>query len=129
MGAKLVELVESIDDIRANIKTLDKYLNEKREPEYSYALDLVHKGRCFAAVKSENGYKFYPSRFIGYIDNTMDKHENNENRDGKETNPAISAVLHSPLSFDLELELSYEEYCKKLGFDVYRYKRKYWRLP
>lgn len=124
-----MKLVQSIDDIYANIQTVDIYLDEKHEPEYSYALDLVHNGRCFAAVKSGSGYKFYPSRFIGYIDNTMDKHENNENRDGKETNPAISAILHSPLSFDPELELSYEEYCKNLGFDVYNYKRKYWRLP
>lgn len=128
-----MQLVQSLSEIRANIQTLDKYLDGKHEPEYSYALGLIKRGTCFIAVRSELIYKFYPSRFVGYIGNTMDKHQNNSEKDGKETNPAISSVLHEDVSYDPELERAYREYCESLGFTAnekgsFGVQRKYWKL-
>lgn len=129
-----MELVTSISEINTNIQTLDKYLDRKNDKEYSYALGLIKRGICFIAVKSGQCYKFYPSKFIGYKGNTMDDHQKKvKQRDGRETNPAISDILHQNESFDPELELAYREYCECLGFTAsetgaFGAQRKYWRL-
>lgn len=111
-----MQCVKQISDIKENIQTLDKYLDSKCDPEYTFALKLVKKGTCFIAVKSKDGYKFYPSRFMGYAGNTMDKHLNNTQKDGKETNPVISHILNKKLINNKGLEKAYKEYCEKLGF-------------
>ena len=114
--------VKNVNELRVNIKTLDGYIAIKKEPEYDFALNLVKKGTCFVAVKENGTYKFYPSRFVGYFNNNMDAHQNNNNKDGRETNPAISTVLGS-----------YREYCESLGFIAnekgsFGVERKYWEL-
>ena len=128
-----MNLVRSRRDIEANMKTIDAYLDNKCEITYSFALSLIKKGVCFIAVNTGAGYRFYPSRFIGYIGNTMDKHLNNYYKDGKETNPAITSVLGVKLSHNAELEREYKIYCEKLGFmandkGAFGVERKYWEL-
>ena len=115
------------------MKTIDAYLDNKCESSYSFALSLIKKGVCFIAVKTSDGYRFYPSRFIGYVGNTMSKHLNNDYKDGKETNPAITSVLGIKLSHSAELEKEYKNYCGKLGFvandkGAFGVERKYWEL-
>lgn len=123
-----MELVKFVDEIKENMQTLDGYLDKKCDPEYSYALDLIKRGKCFIVAKKENGYGFYPSRFIGYIENTMGKHENSE-KDGRETNRAISLVLNKKLSVQIKFEEEYMKYCKELGIiKIYNYKRRYWEI-
>ena len=128
-----MELVETLEEIRNNMRTLDRYLNSKREPEYSYALSRIKKGTCFIADNSSGAYRFYPSRFIGYVNNTMSRHENNEYKNGRETNPAISEILGRNVSANAELEQAYREYCRRLGFEpnetgAFGVHRKYWKL-
>lgn len=41
-----MEFVESIKDFDHNFKVLDKYLDSKIDPEYTFALDLIRKGTC-----------------------------------------------------------------------------------
>ncbi|HEY8804974.1 MAG TPA: hypothetical protein VIM42_07740 [Clostridium sp.] len=60
-------------------------------------------------MKNDSHYKFYPSRFIGYVDNNIDEHLNNVYKDGKETNPAISEILGCRPAFELKLEKEYKE--------------------
>ena len=128
-----MELVKNLEEIKENILILDDYLSNKVESEYTFALNLIKKGICFIAVKNENGYSFYPSRFIGYANNDMNKHLNNDTKDGKKTNPAISSILKQKLNFNSELEKEYRLYCEKLGFiaeekAAFGGKRKYWIL-
>lgn len=128
-----MELVETLEEIKDNMRTLDRYLRNKREPEYSYALSRIKRGTCFIADNSSGEYRFYPSRFIGYVNNTMNRHENNEYKNGRETNPAISAILGRNVSANAELEQAYREYCRRLGFEAnekgaFGVHRKYWKL-
>lgn len=123
--------VENLNELKANIKTLDKYLNSKTDPEYEFGLGLVKKGTCFVAVKENGTYRFYPSRFIGYVNNNIDAHLNNDYKDGKETNPAISSILGSKPTPNPELDILYREYCELLGFVAnergsFGVERKYW---
>lgn len=125
--------VQTLDELKENLHTLDTYLDRKAEPYYSYAVDRIKKGVCFMAVKTEDGFRFYPSRFIGYRHNSMEAHENNEWKDGKETTPTITHILgHKPCP-DAELEHAYQAYCETLGFTAnpkgaYGVERKFWRF-
>ena len=128
-----MELVKSLEEIRHNIAVLDSYLDKKTDPEYSNALGLVKRGICFVADSSSGIYRFYPSRFIGYVDNTMDKHMSNTTKDGKQTNPAISTILHDKPQHNLQLEELYQTYCQSLGFEANEKEsrgidRKYWLI-
>ena len=63
----------------------------------------------------------------------MDKHQNNESKDGKVTNPAISKILGTKPEPNLEYEKDYKEYCKSLGIvprekGAFGVERKYWEL-
>ena len=69
-----MNLVAARQDILANMKRLDGYLTSETAPVQSFAFDLIKKGVCFVALPDENRIKFYPSRFIGYQDNTMNSH-------------------------------------------------------
>ena len=94
--------------------------------------NLIKRGTCFIIVKTDD-YKFYPSRFIGYISNTMEKHINNEYIHVGYTNKAISKILnHKPIP-DSQLNSKYRDYCEKLGFIAnekgsWGIERKFWIL-
>jgi len=85
------------------------------------------------AVRDYGTYKFYPSRFIGYLDNSMDAHLSNVEKDGKETNPAISKILGGkPLSNPI-FNQEYAKYCETLGFvprdkGSFGTERKFWAI-
>ena len=125
--------VETVDELKKNMSVLDCYLEKEDGDEHDFAINLIKKGTCFIAVKVERGYKFYPSRFIGYANNTMKKHKSNTEKDGKETNPAISFILNQKVQHDSELEKAYRNYCSYLGFTArekgsFGVERKYWKF-
>lgn len=110
--------IASLDDLRNNCETIDKYLDSKKDPEYSFALELIKQSTCFVAMKKEGVYRFYPSRFVGYKENSMVKHENNGEKDGRETNSIIESLLGAgkPIP-NAKLGEAYKEYCKLLGLE------------
>lgn len=128
-----MKTVNSLAEIKSNIGVINNYLESNDIYEVSYAKNLIKRGICFIAVAGENGYRFYPSRFIGYANNNMDKHERNDQKDGKETNPVISSLLGANPVFDEKLEEEYKDYCELLGFKAnksgaFGVQRKYWLL-
>ncbi|MGI6628580.1 MAG: hypothetical protein ACOX4K_09600 [Bacillota bacterium] len=42
-----MRVIERLNEIMMNVKTLDKYLDSKTDPEYSFAIGLVERGICF----------------------------------------------------------------------------------
>ena len=125
--------IQSLEEIRQNILTLDRYLEEKHSIEYLFALNLIKQGICSIAVKVESDYRFYPSRFTGYTGNCMDRHLNNQEKDGRITTPALSKVLGQPLAVSSCLDRVYKSYCERLGFvandkGTYSVQRKFWEL-
>ena len=128
-----MRLIENIGDLRVNMKTLDDYLNRKVEPEYTYALEKIKHGICFVVDSSYEIVRFYPSRFIGYKNNTYDLHETNLEKDGRDTNKQINNVLGELRLFTVEIEKWYNQYCESLGFvpqikGDFGNDRKYWLL-
>lgn len=124
-------------DLIDNAKTLDSYLTcdyEKR----AFAEDLIRHGHCFMFMKKEDGIHFYPSRFMGYLNDTKEKYEeskkekkNLEKRpstvDGRKTNSLICSILQCPLEKDSELEKEYLSYFKSLGIEADKRIHTFWR--
>lgn len=123
-----MEYVKSIYEVQVNIHTLDSCLDRKDEPEYSQFLVLIQRGRCFLPVKSRVGYRFYPSKFIGYTDNSIKKYlDNYKEWDGRYTNRELNKILKDKPTKQPEFELEYINYCKRLGITkIYNSQRKYW---
>ena len=129
----IMKTVMNFDELTANMQLLDEYLESNTDPEYSYALALVKRGTCFIALPYNGTYKFYPSRFTGYAKNNMDAHQNNNQKDGRDTNPAISMILGMKPKSNPKLDKIYRDYCESLGFVAnergsFGVERKYWVL-
>lgn len=128
-----MRLIDNLKELKVNFKKIDNYINDKKDPEYNCALNLIKRGTCFVAVKKDNSYKFYPSRFIGYANNNMSDHINNKNKDGRETNPTISEILESNPLPNENLNNLYKKYCEELGFVAnekgsFGVERKFWYI-
>ncbi len=126
-----MELIESHDDIYRNILAFDSYIISIDKNEQLFAFDRIKYGTCFVVYKKENNYCFAPSRFIGYKNNNLIKHDNNNEKDGKETNPAISRILNIKLIYTIDLEQLYIDFCNRLGIKSnksgsFGAQRKYW---
>ncbi len=120
-------LVTTKEQIINNMNTIDSYLNATGTTNCSDAKDLIKRGRSFAYRIIEGEYHFYPSRFIGYINETITSHKADMG-DGKKTNPAITKALKTKLEKNEVLEKEYLKYLSKLGLGSYEFKRRYWDI-
>lgn len=112
------------------IKNLDRvegYLSSASEELYDTMAHYIARGKVFVSYIVDGSYHFAPSRFVGYKDNTLVRHKNNKEKDGRITTPAISKILGSR-KFDSGLEDEYFKYCERLGVTAANKKRTYWLL-
>lgn len=122
-----MEFVEDLDDIIKNIKTIEKYLASSNIVEKEYARSLVKKGRTFLVYKVDGQNHFAPSRFSGYKSNTMEKHDDNQEKDGRETNPVIDKIIGRAFANEIT-EVKFIDYCAKISVVPDNFNRRFWRL-
>jgi 5-methylcytosine-specific restriction protein A len=123
-----MDTVSTKEQIRDNIELFEKYLRDDAE-EQKFAHGLIGRGKNFIAYKIDDEFRFAPSRYIGYVDNTKDKHNNNSTKDGKKTDPAITKIVDHNLSPSEELETAYFSFTSKLDIKPNNIEnRKYWEL-
>ena len=128
------------EQILENAATLYGYLKKGNSNESEYAKGLIQKGKNFVVVSSHDGYSFYPSRFMGYINNTMEKHKKmgeakkitgKITRDGRKTTPKISKCLGDLIKEGDKrwnfFETEYKKFCKKLGITPDNNEWKFWK--
>jgi len=133
-------LINGIEEIVKNIMTLDSYLEGTNSLEEEYAKSLIGAGKCFVVVSHSDGYRFYPSRFIGYVDNSMEKHEEMgevKNRtgmttkDGKKTVQKKKKILGDFIRSSEQqwnvMEREYIFFCKRLEILPHKNNRKFWK--
>lgn len=124
-----MKLITSKEQLIANIETVENYLADGKTDDRTTMFELIRKGKCLVAYKIKNEYRFAPSRFLGYVNNSLAIHTSATTKDGRETNSLITKVLKSKLTSNLLLENKYIQYCKSLGLQPSNYgKRKYWFL-
>lgn len=87
-----MQLVHGIEQIKLNIAELERGRVSTGAKLEEYRL-LIQRGTCFMLYRSAKGVAFAPSRFIGYVGNTLVSHKENATRDGRVTNKAINAIL------------------------------------
>lgn len=118
--------IENIDELKDNLETFENYLRKGTKDEINLVKGYIARGKCFVSYKIDNQFIFFPSRFVGYYDNSLEKHSNNLTKDGRKTNPAINKIAERKLSENDILEEKYKEYCESLGIIPKNNKRKYW---
>lgn len=104
------DYIETREDIIYNIKTLYSYLHGDSGEDYkSWAIEKLRLGRNMVIEIIDGHVCFGPSRFVGYLSNTKEKHDVNHG-DGKDTDKRIKqfyqkvaddrldAFMHSELS-------------------------------
>ena len=124
----VMEFVSDKNDIIVNMNTIDQYLMSGNLDEAEYAKELIRRGHCFIADDSTGRWRFYPSRFIGYSNNSMKAHESNKDKNGLKTNPVLNSILKHKNNPNDELETAYIDYCHEIGIELSRINRSYWKL-
>ena len=78
--------IECRKDVQENILTLYAYLqNEEEEYYYEWAKERLSQGRNFVVEAIDGKLYFAPSRFVGYKHNSLEKHEDNSDKSGTDT--------------------------------------------
>jgi predicted HNH restriction endonuclease len=127
-----MKLINTKRQLLSNIRTVEHYLADGKDEEQLAVRELIRRGKCFVAYEVKNEVRFAPSRFLGYINNNIKKHNAAKARhdvNGWDTNPVISQVLKQQLFSPSKLETKYRNYCSDLGITPANFKRrKYWRF-
>lgn len=120
-------LVSKLEQLIKNIDTVEFYLTEGSEDEQTQVSDLIRKGSCLIAYQVDKEIRFAPSRFLGYINNSLQGHIRSQ-VDGRETNIVINKILKSQPFPNENLRELYFNYCKSLGLKANNKKHKFWKL-
>jgi hypothetical protein len=129
-----METITTLSQLTRNLKKLEEYLAHGSDREKQEARHLIQLGTCFIAHSDGKRLCFAPSRFTGYVNNTLDLHSSNSTRHGGETNSAISEILGiGKPTENAELEQQYQQYCHSVGVvpkpkGSFGVARKYWLL-
>lgn len=108
------DYIEKREDIISNIETLYSYLHGESGEDYKqWAVYKLKRGKNMVVEVIDGHICFAPSRFVGYINNTKDKHDENHG-DGTDTDKKINQyyqkVADERLDALMQAELSkYEE--------------------
>ena len=116
------DFIETREDIVQNIKTLYSYLDGKVDSEHKdWAIQRMSQGRNYVIEVVDSQIYFAPSRFVGYIDNTMEKHKANHGN-GTETDNQIKIFYQKvqDVKLDVLLQKAMSEYGIVVGA------KKYW---
>lgn len=85
------DFIDNRNDVINNIQTLYSYLNESEDSDsFQWAIDRLKLGRNYVVEIIDSNIYFAPSRFVGYKDNTIDKHQENYG-DGTQTDDVLKS--------------------------------------
>ena len=116
------DFIETREDIVQNIKTLYSYLDGEVDSEHKdWAIQRMSRGSNYVIEVVDSQIYFAPSRFVGYVDNTMEKHVANHGN-GTETDNKIKIFYQKvqDVKLDTLLQKAMSEYGIVVGT------KKYW---
>lgn len=110
------DFVTSREDVIKNIKTLYAYAQSEKVEYRDWAEARYAQGTWFVVEKIENQLYFAPSRFVGYKNNTLQKHID-AHGDGTETNRILDGKLklYKPIRKSEGLLLQFQSFLMSLG--------------
>lgn len=108
------DFIENRIDVIKNIYNLYCYTKSSIAEEREWALQRFKQGKWFVVEKFGNTLLFAPSRFVGYKDNTIEKHSLNHG-DGTQTNYKLRELKLYKESSDIFLSKQFETFMSTLG--------------
>lgn len=116
--------IETREDVVQNIKTLYSYLNDKsNDSTYQWATGIFKNGRTYVIEIVDSNLRFAPSRFVGYKDNSIKKHQEDPGN-GNLTNEVLSELYQK--EDDERLEQLFQKELARYDLSTTSKKRKYW---
>lgn len=132
MVKKLKRKIKNLSELMDNLNQVDNYLFDSNDESYQSMVSLIGNGTNFVVYQCGSTWHFAPSRFVGYLNNTLLVHLVKDNgKDGKQTSPEIDKIIGKKRCFDSNLEEKYLAFCHKIGATPKRMikaQRKYWLL-
>ena len=102
------DYIENREDIISNIETLYSYLHgESGEDHKQWAIDRLKLGKNMVVEVINGHICFAPSRFVGYVNNTREKHDDNHG-DGTDTDNVLKTYYKKVQDGRLDLILQKE---------------------
>ena len=119
---KRTDYIETREDIISNIETLYSYLHGGSGKESMlWAVDRLKRGKNMVVEVINNHIFFAPSRFVGYINNTKDKHEENHGN-GTDTDNVLKEYYNKIQDGRLDAVLQ----CELLKYNESSAEKRYW---
>ena len=113
---KRIDFIENRIDVVKNIYTLYSYIKSESEEEKKWALQRFKQGKWYVVEIFGNSLLFAPSRFVGYKNNTIEKHTVNHG-DGTETNNYFRNLKLYKESTDEYLSTEFKKFMNALGIE------------
>jgi len=110
-----MQLVETLPELIKNTLYLEQKLYSKNKEEQQQAINLLKDGICFVKYAQEGKIYFAPSRFIGYKNNSIQKHKDNPDKHGSITNNRIKKIFSQIAKPNINLENEYFNFCSSFG--------------
>ncbi|WP_257881953.1 McrB family protein [Prevotella histicola] len=119
---KRTDYIETREDIISNIETLYSYLHgDSGKESMLWAVDRLKRGKNMVVEVINNHIFFAPSRFVGYINNTKDKHEENHGN-GTDTDNVLKEYYNKIQDGRLDAVLQ----CELLKYNESSAEKRYW---
>ena len=123
-----MELVGSEEDILNNLVSWDQALmGEHNAHGRGWYHELVKKGVNFIAYQVGREWRFAPSRYIGYKNNSKEQHEQG-GIDGRQTNYAITTALDHDPKPDYKRSEQFHGFAARLDISPENKNHKFWTL-
>lgn len=128
VGVIIMELVETEEQIVENVLKFNSYSRSKNQREVDFYSDKLRHGKKFVCFRRNGEMLFTPSRFAGYIHNTITKHLAFPYKDGKITTPRIDFLLGPNDENNSKLEKLYLNNCQARKLVPDNKRRGYWQI-
>lgn len=110
------DFIENRIDVVKNIYTLYSYAKSTVEEDKEWALQRFKQGKWYVVEPFGNTLLFAPSRFVGYKNNTREKHTSNHG-DGTQTNNKFRELKLYKEMIDDYLSEQFELFMISLGIE------------
>lgn len=126
-----LKLVTTQEELAGNLHTIERYLSSSSKEDVAFAKRLLARGKCFVILRVGGRIIAGPSRFIGYADNSRQKHSLPVNREilsGGDTNWAITNLL-GDYQQSKDLDELFKRFCEQCNAEVsHKDDRKFWLM-
>jgi hypothetical protein len=127
-----MKLVNDWDELERNLMELERLAGCANPRDLAAYRKLIANGICFVVYRRGGYAWFAPSRFVGSVANTLRRHDQDRDKNGRETTPAIGRILHHEPQTHNGFGVEYQAFCRRIGIPVpplkgaFRGERRYW---